>query len=72
MIDHPTLKDNDILNLFKKTFPEWFTNLVNQLDSRLKQKFLKDFTYGCIFQVKLYETCFTNEYRFTYKNMMKD
>ena len=54
MVDHPTLKDDDILDLFRKTFPEWFRNHVNQLDPSPKQNLLKDIAYGPIFQVKSY------------------
>lgn len=51
-MEHPTLKDDEILDMFKKTFPKWFRNHVNQIDPTPKQKLLKDFVYGPICQVK--------------------
>ena len=64
MVDRPSLKDDDILDLFRKTFPEWFRSHVNQLDPSPKQNLLKDLAYGPIFQVKSYGACFANGYRF--------
>ena len=52
------------MDLFRKIFPEWFRNHVNQLDPSPKQKPLKDLVYGPIFQVKSYGPCFANGYRF--------
>ena len=49
MADYSTIKDNNILDLFRKTFTKWFRNHVNQLDPSHKHKFLKDFAYGLIF-----------------------
>ena len=64
MVNRPSPKDNDILDLFKKTFSKWLRSHVNQLDPSSKQKLLKDLAYGLIFQVKSYKACFANRYRF--------